>query len=384
MDGHLRIAQKEYNFFMIPSPQNTPPSLPDCDAVGELLSAYLDGELTEGEKNTIEAHLQTCDACRQLAEALGNLRREIGGAELTPPPALHGAIMTKIHRENRLRRIRRLTAIGSAGVAAMLCFVILGNALLGTLTSADSAAPEANRKADMDAYSLNSPAEVMDFAVEAGFQRSGSGAPSDNIAPAGQSEAETVTTEWIEVVEEPLCTVAPEAVGSIRVVAAILPQTWQSIPLSEALAQTTDLILTQAKADGESSTSADAVSAPDTLQKMMHNPLATLAEQQMGTLCTVELTDGETDIPYVYDLTDGRQLTLADFLGDAMGELAAIFPIGANTPFCPTAEGLVLHLPGDEIITLVWNAFPSLGECVSRFAMDTSPLLSPEGARIIQ
>ena len=76
---------------MIPSPQNTPHPLSDCDAVGELLSAYLDGELTEGEKNTVEAHLQTCDACRQLAEALGELRREIGRAELTPPPALFAA-----------------------------------------------------------------------------------------------------------------------------------------------------------------------------------------------------------------------------------------------------------------------------------------------------
>lgn len=383
MNGGLRAAQKEYNFFMIPSPQNTPPSLPDCDAVGELLSAYLDGELTEEEKNTVAAHLQTCDACRQLAEALGELRREIGGAELTPPPALRENIMARVHRENRLRRIRRLTAAGSVGVAAMLCFVILGNALLGSLTAADDAAPEAYYDADIAAYALNSPAEVRDSAVDAEYQRSGSGKPADGIVPAGQSEAETVTTDRVEEVEEPLCTVAPEATGSIRVVAALLPSTWQNIPLSEALAQATDLILTQAKADGESSTSDDSVSAPDTLQKMMHNPLAVLAEQQLGTLCTVELTDVETAIPYVYDLTDGRRLTLANFLGEAMAELAAIFPIGPNTPFCPTAEGLVLHLTEDEIITLVWNAFPSLEECVSRFAMDASPLLSPEGARIV-
>lgn len=371
---------------MIPLPQNTPPSPPDCDAVGELLSAYLDGELTEGEKKTVETHLQTCDACRQLADALTNLRREIGEAKLTPPAALRGDIMAKIHRENRLRRIRRLTAVGSVGAAAMLCFVILGNALLGSLTSADKAAPEAYHDADIAAYGLSSPAEVMDSAVEMDLQRSGSGTPSGNIAPTEKSaaEPETAATEWVVgEVEEPLCTVATEAAKSIRVAAAILPQALQNIPLAEALSDSDDLIPAQAKADGQSSTSADSVSSPNTLQKMMHNPLAVLAEQQLGILCTVELTDGNTAIPYVYDLTDGRQLTLNEFLGDVMKELAATFPIEPNTPFCPTAEGLVLHLAEDEIITLVWDAFPSLAKCVSRFALDAPPLLTLEGARIV-
>lgn len=362
---------------MIPSPQNTPHSLPDCDAVGELLSAYLDGELTEGEKETVEAHLQTCDACRQLVDALANLRQEMGEAELTPPPALREAIMTQVHRENRLRRIRRLTTVGSVGAAAMLCFVILGNAILGTLTSADRAAPEAYHDANIAAYSLNSPAEVMDSAVEAEFQRA-------DAAPAGKSAADTAstsTTAWVEEVEESVCTVAPEATLSSRIVAAVLPQALQDLPLSEAIAQCPDL--PASKAEGGSSTSADSVSTPNTLQKMMHNPRAALAEQQLGILCTVELTDGNTVIPYVYDLTDGRQLTLEAFLGDAMEELAAIFPIGPNTPFCPSAEGLVLHLAQDESITLVWNAFPSLAKCVSLFAMDAPPILAPEGARII-
>ncbi len=369
---------------MIPSPQNTPHSLPDCAAVGELLSAYLDGELTAGEKEAVEAHLQTCDACRQLAEALGSLRTEIRGAELTPPPELRGSIMKQIHRENRLRRIRRLTAVGSVGAAAMLCLVIIGNAVLGSLTAADKAAPEAYHDADM-ASSTYSSVGVMDAAVEAELQRAGTAAPAETAAPAGKGDTysvTTATTAWAEEVLEPVCTSAPEETLSGRIVTAILPQTVCGISLDEALRQST-LTFAPEKAESASSSAADNLTLPDTLLKMAQNPDAALAEQQLGILCTVELTDGDHVIPYVYDLTDNRRVTLADFLGEAMEELSATFPIEPNTPFCPTAEGLTLCLTESERITLVWDAFPVLHQCISRFAMDAPPLMTLEGARII-
>jgi len=365
---------------MIPSPQNTPHSCPDCDAVGELLSAYLDGELTAGEKEAVEAHLQTCDACRQLAEALKNLRTEISGAELTPPPELHSTIMKQVHRENR---IRRLTAAGSVGVAAMLCLVIIGNAVLGSLTSADRAAPEAYH--DAEAYSTYSSVGVMDASVEADLQRAGTAAPAETAAPAGKGDTgslTTATTAWAEEILEPVCTLAPEEAFSGRIVAAILPQAMRGISLDEALRQST-LTFAPEKAESDSFSATDDLAVPNTLLKMARNPRATLAEQQLGILCTVELTDGDNVIPYVYDLTDNRRITLADFLGEAMEELAATFPLEPDTPFCPTAEGLVVHLAEDEIITLVWDAFPVLAGCISRFAMDEPPLMALEGARII-
>lgn len=371
---------------MIPSPQNTPHPLPDCDAVGERLSAYLDGELTEGEKKTVQAHLQTCDACRQLADALVNLRREISTAELTPPPSLRGAIMTRVHRENRLRRIRRLTAVSSVGAAAMLCFVILGNALLGTLTSADKAAPEAYHDADMAAYALSSQVEVMDATIEAELQRAGTAAPAETATPAGKSAAGTTTTsttEWTEEVIEPVCTAAPEAAATSPIVTAILPDNLRSIPLSDALAQSNAPTCTPPKADDTSGNPADTLVSADTLQEMMQDPRASLAEQQMGILCIVELNDGKTVYPYVYSLTDGRRLTLADFLGDAFETLSATFPIAPNTPFCPTAEGLILWLPESETVTLVWIAFPALTERAAHFGMNETPILAPEGSRII-
>ncbi|MCG6956989.1 MAG: zf-HC2 domain-containing protein [Gemmatimonadetes bacterium] len=52
-----------------------------CREVLELLSSYLDGDVTESEKRRIDAHLLECDHClrfgRDFAEAIGALRREL-------------------------------------------------------------------------------------------------------------------------------------------------------------------------------------------------------------------------------------------------------------------------------------------------------------------
>ena len=37
--------------------------------MGDLLSAYADGELTEAERAAVDAHLISCPACRQELEA---------------------------------------------------------------------------------------------------------------------------------------------------------------------------------------------------------------------------------------------------------------------------------------------------------------------------
>lgn len=97
-----------------------------CTALGEQLSAYLDGELSEEETEAVEAHLLVCDDCAALCRALRALRVEIAGAQLDPPPELHEKIMLRIRHDSRMRKLRRIVAAASAGVAAMFCFVIIG------------------------------------------------------------------------------------------------------------------------------------------------------------------------------------------------------------------------------------------------------------------
>lgn len=52
-----------------------------CREVLELLSSYLDGDVTESERRRIDAHLLDCDHCERFGgdfgEAMKALRREL-------------------------------------------------------------------------------------------------------------------------------------------------------------------------------------------------------------------------------------------------------------------------------------------------------------------
>ena len=51
--------------------------------VGELLSGYIDGELTQQQRQEVEVHCAGCRACADDLEQLNALRAEIGAAKLS-------------------------------------------------------------------------------------------------------------------------------------------------------------------------------------------------------------------------------------------------------------------------------------------------------------
>lgn len=97
----------------------------NCGYFEELISAELDGELSEAEKEALRAHLETCDACRAYREAL----RAVSGteADLPAPPAdLTGRIMDAVRREAEAKKkpkvipFRRYLRAGALAAAAAL------------------------------------------------------------------------------------------------------------------------------------------------------------------------------------------------------------------------------------------------------------------------
>ena len=49
--------------------------------VGEMLSGYIDGELTQQQRQRVEIHCESCAACAGELLELGKLREEIGAAK---------------------------------------------------------------------------------------------------------------------------------------------------------------------------------------------------------------------------------------------------------------------------------------------------------------
>lgn len=96
------------------------------------LSAYVDGELPEGERRRLEAHLEGCSRCRELAEELEALVGRAGRLPDRPPreelwPGIAAEIGAQGGREGRetplLRRTVRLGVPTLAAAAVALAFV---------------------------------------------------------------------------------------------------------------------------------------------------------------------------------------------------------------------------------------------------------------------
>jgi len=51
--------------------------------VGELLSGYIDGELTQQERQRVELHCDACADCKQELSDLEALRKDVGNARLS-------------------------------------------------------------------------------------------------------------------------------------------------------------------------------------------------------------------------------------------------------------------------------------------------------------
>ena len=53
------------------------------DHVGELLSGYIDGELTQQQRQLVSLHCEDCKDCRELLSGLREMREKIGKARLS-------------------------------------------------------------------------------------------------------------------------------------------------------------------------------------------------------------------------------------------------------------------------------------------------------------
>jgi len=52
--------------------------------IGEQLSGYIDGELTQQQRQRVEQHCEKCSQCREDLQALRDLRERIAGVSLSP------------------------------------------------------------------------------------------------------------------------------------------------------------------------------------------------------------------------------------------------------------------------------------------------------------
>ncbi len=100
-----------------------------CDRIHEILNEYLDGELPDGPRRSVDEHLAGCAACRAELDALKETARLVGSLpRVSAPHGLAEAIVSEVEQSVRSRQAGRLARwVGAGGwlaAAATLALVI--------------------------------------------------------------------------------------------------------------------------------------------------------------------------------------------------------------------------------------------------------------------
>jgi anti-sigma factor RsiW len=98
--------------------QGTPPG---CAAIGDLLSGYVDHELTQQQSQRVQIHLDTCESCRRLYGDLKNMKEQLRQLSY---PISDEAMLEKLEKDLFASSSRNLGWI-LLGLGA-LCAVLAG------------------------------------------------------------------------------------------------------------------------------------------------------------------------------------------------------------------------------------------------------------------
>lgn len=103
------------------------------ELVHDLVAAYALDALDESERRDFEAHLATCDRCREELEGLRGAAAALAYVPEgpAPPPALRERVLQRVHDESAsnvvpLRRRVALPAVATLAVVAAAAAIVLG------------------------------------------------------------------------------------------------------------------------------------------------------------------------------------------------------------------------------------------------------------------
>ena len=105
----------------------------NCDTALELLSAMLDGELTDTEAERLQSHLAACESCRAVYDELVMIDAAVRDDQAEPPDALRENVMTAIRAEQKqktTRKTRSWLLLGIAAAAALALIILSGTGVL--------------------------------------------------------------------------------------------------------------------------------------------------------------------------------------------------------------------------------------------------------------
>lgn len=132
-------------------------SVENCELYSDLISAYVDGELTDEDSARLQAHLNQCESCRALLSMMLSIHDTAPELEQEPPKELLSRVMSSVSAEkkNKSGGLSRFKFTIAAAVVALVVY-----AVGGPLDSLFPQTPEENANTSAVTESAASPANV--------------------------------------------------------------------------------------------------------------------------------------------------------------------------------------------------------------------------------
>lgn len=168
-----------------------------CDEALEMLSAWLDGEITPEEAAQLAAHLDECAECRAVEAQLQMTDEELRMLWEEPPAGLSEQIMQAVAREAAAKKHRRWSRWAMPAVAAALVLLVSGTFFSRlAFPSTDSAAMDTAVSSDSNSCSpvLRSTEEESQPEISSYEAAADEGVATDDSADAAPAETDSVTT----------------------------------------------------------------------------------------------------------------------------------------------------------------------------------------------
>jgi len=154
---------------------------------GDRLSAFLDGELSAGERAEVQGHLRECPACARELEELGAVDTFARELPVEAPAGyfeeLPGRVRARVRRPARTPRLAVWAAVAAAAVMAVVVTPVMLQRERSVVAPAAQAVPEAPVPAPATLAASTAPPPVAGFA------------DSDAAAPAGARPSRAARNE---------------------------------------------------------------------------------------------------------------------------------------------------------------------------------------------
>lgn len=93
----------------------------ECSRIQELISALVDGEVSESEKTEIEKHVEVCPECKAMLAAFTAVSESLSALEEVPE-GIHEGIMREVKNEGKRKKSPWLKILPLAACFALVIF----------------------------------------------------------------------------------------------------------------------------------------------------------------------------------------------------------------------------------------------------------------------